>query len=113
MHPKSTLEILHHHLKGGKFEYLSLKYEDAVNEFTESVDFISFKKFRDAWNLSDNKITMDEIPKEIKDKHMRWRLGKVRKILFTPSGSIDRVYVGAKYARPFRENNLHEIRLLK
>jgi len=105
------LQVLQHHLNGGRFEYLSYDHALAKEHFLRTDEgeklnqldclFNEYPAF-DKW----------DIPKEIRDQYSYWRNGKLRSIQFNPDGSILRVYIGAKRARTFYKCDLHELKLI-
>lgn len=112
--PESLLEILNHHLNGGKFEYKSYDHKGAESDYKSTDDYksnLSCMTYYDK-NLKDYKVGKHELPIELREKYSLWRNGKLRKVEFNNDGSIQRVYIGNKYAIPVYESSLSNIRLL-
>lgn len=106
------IDVLNHALKGGQFEYKSFHYKEARQEFlsTEAGDCFTNPSH---WLFIESPyISKHDMSKEIIEKHSYWRLGKIRSVNFNPNGSILRIYIGAKWARPFYYNNLDDLRLI-
>lgn len=105
-------DVLTHHLKGGKFQYLSYDHHKALAEYktsnayadeSKSFEYFSEEYKPDKWYL----------PKELIAKHAYWRDGKLRSVEFNPDGTIKRVYVGARRSRSFYSYNLDELKLIQ
>jgi hypothetical protein len=76
-------------LSGCYIEYKSYDHYKAVIDFEKT------------FNGKDHHFNCWDIPDEIKEKHVVWRLGKLREIHFLPNGEMWRFKIGAKYAKTF------------
>lgn len=107
------IDVLNHHLAGGKFEYKSFDFKKAAAEYEKSKEWEDLCSINDSFSpigleLKDKY----QIPEEIREKYAYWRTGKLRNVEFSPSGAIRRVYIGAKYSISFYWNNLESLRLI-
>lgn len=109
------IDVLNHHLNGGQFEYKSFDFKKAADEYSKTDEW---KKQLKSWESLEKILHMNtleikdkyQIPEDIRGKYSYWRKGKLRKVEFNPSGSIFRIYIGAKYAIAFY--NLDGLRLV-
>lgn len=108
------IDILNHHLKGGKFEYKSFDFKAAKEEYEQTEEWINAaEQYSKTWPHHELQLKDKyQIPEPIRENHSLWRQGKLRKIEFRPCGKIFRVYIGARYSRSFYEGT-EEVRLLK
>lgn len=112
----TLLDVLNHHLKGGSFEYKSFDFKKAADEYSKTDEW---KRQLKSWESLEKLLQMDplkikdkyQIPEEIRDKFSYWRKGKLRKVEFTPTGSVYRIYIGAKYPITFYNCRLEGFRL--
>lgn len=94
-------DILNHHLSGGNFEYLSVKFKEAAAEYEQTKEWQSEVNLMRSFQVRESEIRIKstlQIPEEILEKHSYWRIGKLRSVAFNPSGSIYRIKLGAKYS---------------
>lgn len=105
-------DVLNHHMNGGQFEYLSYDHKKAKDEFLTTP---KGKEYIDPiiWTHNEmRRVDKWDIPDEIREKYSYWRKGKLRRVEFSPTGTIYRLYIGAKYAVPFYECRLDGLRLI-
>ena len=114
--PKRLIDILNHHLAGGKFTYTSYDHKKAEAEYRQT-DW--FKDHESEYIRACNpaiygslKVSKHDIPKDIRDKYQVTKSGKVRRVEFNNRGGIMRIYIGHKYAIPVYEGELLGIRLI-
>lgn len=105
--PDSLKEIIDHHFNGGKFEYQSFDFKKAASEYEQTDEWKRTQESADFFNQRVNLKDKYQIPEEIRDKYILWRIGKLRSIEFGPSGKPYRIKLGAKYAVSFYEYNLY------
>lgn len=104
------IDVLNHHLNGGTFEYLSYDHSKAKEHFLNTDE--GKKYLEPIWTHNEmRRVDKWDIPQEIRDQYSYWRKGKLRKVEFTPTGKIYRLYIGAKYAIPFYECRLEGLKL--
>lgn len=114
--PESLIEVLQHHLAGGKFTYTSYDHKNAEAEY-RLTDW--FKDHEAEYIRACNpaiygplKVSKHDIPKDIRDRHQVIKSGKVRRVEFNNRGGIMRIYIGHKYAIPVYETDLSGICLI-
>lgn len=111
--PQSIKDVLDHHFNGGKFEYQSFDFKKAAAEYQDTEEW---KKHVDSAYFYNQKITLKDkyqIPEQIRDKYILWRIGKLRSVEFSPSGQPYRIKLGAKYPVTFYEyRDLSKIKLI-
>jgi len=110
----NLIDVLNHHLSGGKFEYKSFDFKKAAEEYEKTEEWERLCRINDSFcpvglELKDKY----QLPEEIREKYSYWRAGKLRKVDFGPSGQIRRIYIGARYSVSFYWNNLDNLRLIK
>lgn len=114
--PETLLDILQHHLAGGKFTYLSYDHQAAEAEYRQTEWFKDHEaEYIRACNVSIYgalKVSKHDIPKDIRDKYPIIKSGKIRRIEMLNDGRIGRIYIGHKYAVPVYERDLTGIRLI-
>ena len=101
------IDVLNHHLKGGKFEYKSFDFKKAAAEYELTKEWEDLCKKNDSFcpfglELKDKY----QIPEEIREKYSYFRKGKLRSIHFSPNGEIFNISLGAKYPCIFYEQDL-------
>lgn len=113
--PESIKEILDHHFKGGKFEYQSFDFKNAAEEYSQTQEWKNHSESAGIWNTNIQLKDKYQIPEEIRDKHIIWRIGKLRSVDFSPKGTPYRIKMGAKYAVTFYdyESDLMKIKLIE
>ena len=88
-------ELLKIIISGCKFKYLSYDHKKAVEEYRTSDKYKEDRKWLkhlNSWNM----------PKELKEKYKDEKIGKLRRIDFSPNGEAWRFYIGNKYAKSYR-----------
>ena len=80
-------------LSGCKFLYESYNYKEAVEELRNTQTF--------QYNYNFDFCKDEFIPDNIKQHHIVWRKGKLRKIHFNNNGEIFKLYIGNKRAKCF------------
>lgn len=107
------LDVLNHHLKGGEFEYKSFDFKKAKEEYEQTEEWINqlkeWERIKKTLYLGELKLNDKyQIPNDIREKHSYFRKGKLRRVQFSPTGSIYRIYIGAKYSIAIYESNLKD-----
>lgn len=114
VNPVTIIDVLNHHINGGKFEYQSFDFKKAADEYEKTQDWKNIQQSADFFNQKVNLKDKYQIPENIRNKYIVWRVGKLRQIDFNPSGNPYRIKLGAKYAVTFYEygEDLLKIRLI-
>jgi|SRR5690606_9709462 len=87
----TTQKLLELIKEGCKYKYFSYDHKKALKEYQEVYNPGKYEM-----NPS-----CHYMPEELKEKHKVERIGKIRAIFFSPSGSVFRVKIGNKYPKSF------------
>lgn len=81
---------------GVKYKYESFDYVKALNEYNDYLHASGQIKINDYVTYS-----AIDIPDNIKENCIVWRIGKIREINFDPEGKMWKFYIGNKRAKRF------------
>lgn len=82
-------------VSGCKYRYFSYNHKKAIEEYNTNKKFELDRKYFPNPNSC-------EIPKELKEKYMVEKIGRLRRVDFMPNGKAWRFYIGNKYAKTFK-----------
>jgi len=79
-------------ISGCKFRYKSYNFRAAKREFISTLDSREIPEYEES-----DKLCSDYMPKELKEKHLVWREGWLRKVDFQSNGNISRCIIGKHF----------------
>lgn len=88
-------------ISGCKFKYASYDFKKAYEEYKLQEENSGLNEMFPITEKERLKLAGQYMPKELKEKYRVWRIGKLRKIHFSPSGKAWKYEIGARYARTF------------
>jgi hypothetical protein len=84
-------------ISGCKFKYASYDFKAAYKELQNTKP----EMFIDLEGIEHRRMAELYMPEELKEKHRVWRIGKLRRLHFNPSGRAWKFEIGAKRAKTF------------
>ncbi len=95
----SNQELIKIVTSGCKFKYYSYDHKKAIQEYKQVKD-VKLKEGDYGYSMPNPNCY--DMPKELKDKYLIEKIGKLREIHFAPNGNAWRFKIGSKYAKSFK-----------